>query len=117
MPQSVKVKLLHRANIATPTHKAHGWQESGTALETVPGTYAQTLVENGVAEIYREEGERSSHVIEGHPEDVPPPLFDVTDSARELAEKNNLDLSTVTGTGADGRIVKTDVAAALRHQE
>ncbi len=33
--------------------------------------------------------------------------------ARKLAQDNSVDLSTVTGTGPDGRIVKRDVEAAL----
>jgi pyruvate/2-oxoglutarate dehydrogenase complex dihydrolipoamide acyltransferase (E2) component len=38
---------------------------------------------------------------------------DATDSARELAEENGLDLGTVTGTGSGGRILKSDVEAAI----
>jgi len=37
---------------------------------------------------------------------------DATDSARELAAERGIDLSDVEGTGADGRITKSDVEAA-----
>jgi pyruvate dehydrogenase E2 component (dihydrolipoamide acetyltransferase) len=40
--------------------------------------------------------------------------FDATDSARELASEAGLDLSSVQGTGADGRITKGDVEKALQ---
>jgi hypothetical protein len=38
---------------------------------------------------------------------------DATDSAKKLAEEHKIDLSTVEGTGKDGRIVKPDVEALL----
>ena len=38
---------------------------------------------------------------------------DATDSARELAEKHDIDLAEVDGTGSDGRIVKSDVQALV----
>jgi pyruvate/2-oxoglutarate dehydrogenase complex dihydrolipoamide acyltransferase (E2) component len=36
-----------------------------------------------------------------------------TDSAVELAAEYGIDLATVTGSGADGRILKGDVEAAI----
>jgi pyruvate/2-oxoglutarate dehydrogenase complex dihydrolipoamide acyltransferase (E2) component len=41
------------------------------------------------------------------------PEFDATDAAGALAKENNLDLSKVKGSGADGRITKADVEKAL----
>ena len=38
---------------------------------------------------------------------------DATDSAVELAREHDIDLSTVTGTGASGRITKKDVQSAV----
>lgn len=38
---------------------------------------------------------------------------DATDAARELAAEHEIDLETVTGTGADGRITKDDVQAVV----
>lgn len=38
---------------------------------------------------------------------------DATDTAKELAEEHGIDLSTVTGTGADGKITKADVEKAV----
>lgn len=37
---------------------------------------------------------------------------DATDAARELAEEEGVDLASVKGTGADGRITVSDVKAA-----
>lgn len=38
---------------------------------------------------------------------------DATDAARELAAEHDIDLAAITGTGADGRILKSDVEALL----
>jgi pyruvate dehydrogenase E2 component (dihydrolipoamide acetyltransferase) len=40
-----------------------------------------------------------------------------TDAARALAEEKGIDLATVQGTGAEGRITKDDVAAVLGADE
>lgn len=42
---------------------------------------------------------------------------DITDAARKLAEEHGLDLSTVEGTGVDGRILKGDVQKAIQARE
>lgn len=36
-----------------------------------------------------------------------------TDAAEELAEENDIDLLEVEGTGADGKIIKSDVEALV----
>lgn len=38
---------------------------------------------------------------------------EATDAARELADEHGIDLATVSGTGAEGRITKDDVAALV----
>ena len=38
---------------------------------------------------------------------------DATDAAIELAKENEVDLSTIEGTGSGGRILKSDVERAL----
>lgn len=43
--------------------------------------------------------------------------FDITDSARELAEEAGLDLATVKGTGKEGRILKSDVQKAIKERD
>jgi pyruvate/2-oxoglutarate dehydrogenase complex dihydrolipoamide acyltransferase (E2) component len=66
------------------------------------------------------------HPLEGLPEDHPAAIsedyglqslaegtevteIDVTDSAKELAEEENVDLTQVQGSGSEGRITKGDV--------
>lgn len=44
----------------------------------------------------------------GEPEEV-----DATDAARELAEENDVNLNAIEGTGADGRILKSDVESVI----
>ena len=43
--------------------------------------------------------------------------FDITDSARALAEEAGLDLATVEGTGKEGRILKSDVQKAIKNRD
>ena len=39
--------------------------------------------------------------------------INATDSALELANEHGVDLTQVVGTGADGRVLKSDVQAAI----
>lgn len=41
----------------------------------------------------------------------------ITDSARELADEAGLDLSTIEGTGKEGRILKSDVQKAIKNRD
>jgi len=51
------------------------------------------------------------------PKDIKEPVdINATKSALELAEKENLDLSTIQGTGAEGRITLNDVRKAVKDQ-
>lgn len=45
----------------------------------------------------------------------PAPVVDIdaTDAAAELAKEHGIDLATVEGTGASGRILKSDVEALV----
>ena len=43
----------------------------------------------------------------------PEPEVNATDSAIELAEKNNVKVQQVKGSGAEGRVLKKDVEALL----
>jgi pyruvate/2-oxoglutarate dehydrogenase complex dihydrolipoamide acyltransferase (E2) component len=46
-----------------------------------------------------------------------PAKIEATDTARALAEEHDIDLATLEGTGKDGRILKSDVAKAIKQQE
>ncbi len=50
-------------------------------------------------------------------ETAPVVEFDITDSARELAEEAGLDLATIEGTGKEGRILKSDVQKAIKNRD
>jgi len=50
------------------------------------------------------------------PKEAPAEL-DATDTARSLAEENGIDLATIEGTGKEGRILKSDVAKAIKARE
>lgn len=62
-------------------------------------------------------------VVEEAVEATPAPVkaeaaeIQITDSARELAEKAGLDLSTIEGTGKEGRILKSDVQKAIKQRD
>lgn len=43
--------------------------------------------------------------------------FDITDSARELAEEAGLELANIEGTGKEGRILKSDVQKAIKNRD
>jgi len=43
--------------------------------------------------------------------------FDITDSARALAEEAGIDLATIEGTGKEGRILKSDVQKAIKNRD
>jgi pyruvate/2-oxoglutarate dehydrogenase complex dihydrolipoamide acyltransferase (E2) component len=38
---------------------------------------------------------------------------EATDAAQRLADENNIDLGSLTGSGADGRVTVNDVRAAI----
>ena len=46
-----------------------------------------------------------------------PAEVEATDTARSLAEENGIDLATIEGTGKEGRILKSDVAKAIKARE
>jgi large subunit ribosomal protein L21 len=45
------------------------------------------------------------------------PEIDITPAAAELAEEHDLDLTSIEGTGKDGRILKSDVQGAIKELE
>jgi large subunit ribosomal protein L21 len=56
--------------------------------------------------------------VEAEPAAVEAPVeVDATDTARSLAEVNGIDLATIEGTGKEGRILKSDVAKAIKARE
>lgn len=45
--------------------------------------------------------------------DATPAEVDATDAAQKLADDNDIDISTLTGSGAEGRVLVSDVQAAI----
>lgn len=80
-----------------------------------PEWYALSLVESELAEAttlsYLEEAATAEDqpASAEEPEGEAVAEIDATDSARDYAAKNNIDLSQVSGTGANGRITLSDV--------
>lgn len=66
-----------------------------------------------------EEGEAGAEVESTDPAGAgsDAPTVDATDAAAKLAEAEKIDLSTVTGTGKDGRIVEGDVRKAIAERD
>jgi large subunit ribosomal protein L21 len=76
-----------------------------------------------VAPVEVEKVEADAPVVEAEPavvEEVPTEessAVDATATARSLAEESGIDLSTLEGTGKGGRILKSDVAKAIKARE
>ena len=74
--------------------------------------------EKAVAEKPAAEKAAPTKAAKPRDEEKPPVAeFDITDSAREMAEEAGLDLSTVEGTGKEGRILKSDVQKAIKERD
>jgi len=67
--------------------------------------YARILAADGTPSHYRVRRRPGDRQQAGDPE--------ATSAAQELAEEADVDLYEVDGTGADGRILKADVEAAI----
>jgi len=59
----------------------------------------------------------AEEVVETPAPQPPAAGFDVTDSARELAEEAGIDLASIEGTGKEGRILKSDVQKAIKERD
>jgi large subunit ribosomal protein L21 len=79
---------------------------------------AEAAPKKAVAEKPAAEKAAPTKVAKPEGEEKPPVAeFDITDSAREMAEEAGLDLSTVEGTGKEGRILKSDVQKAIKERD
>lgn len=95
-----------------PARDETAWQQNedgswsrnrGGGTETVYGAHPVEAVED--------EDEDDEELGE-NPD--PSSTYDATEGALAAAEEHGVDLASVTGTGADGRITKADVEAALK---
>ncbi|WOH93745.1 2-oxoglutarate dehydrogenase, E2 component, dihydrolipoamide succinyltransferase [Corynebacterium urealyticum] len=89
--------------------KDSGKDKAAAAREAAREKAAKTTARPNVAD----RGEKSGSAGEPSGDNLPY----VTPLVRKLAEKNNVDLSKVTGTGVGGRIRKQDVLAAAEGED
>lgn len=62
------------------------------------------------------EGAEKPEGLAEQPEPAGTAEVDVTDAARDLADEHGIDLTTLEGTGKEGRILKSDVEGAIQAQ-
>jgi len=100
----VVLKILHDAGAEVKVLDPIAYLgEPGESIEAAESA-AETAIEVSPSkrERSRQETESSSK-----------PGVSVSPSARRVARQHNIDLSTIKGTGPDGRILKQDVLAAI----
>lgn len=98
------------------TKRAAAEEKKAAAAEREPAAPAEE--KPGVAAPEAEAGGapvESQSEVAGEPEAATD--VDITDAARDLAEEHGLDLSTIEGTGKEGRILKSDVEKAIGERE
>lgn len=84
------------------------WSRKNRAGDVETTFYAETVAADEGVEV-------QELVVEApEPEEVEDDLIDATDGAIAAADEHGVDLATVTGTGANGRITKADVEAVLK---
>jgi len=109
MPDTIKTTVTNGARGLRGLHTVNGF------VELEPG---QALsVELTEAEF--ESAESTGYFVFGDALSLPGPVdvddLDTTEAKlREIAAAEGIDLSTVTGTGANGRVLKADVQAVIR---
>jgi len=89
-------------------HRPKKWTGERT-IPTVETYGGVTVAEETFAPEYAPEYEADT---DGNDDELGPDI-DATDAARNLAAEHGINLATITGTGADGRITKDDVEAAI----
>lgn len=108
----VVIKKAQRYNDANNKAKFY---PVGAELET-KSWYAEELVKAGFAVYHGQEAVPTEPQPEPQPEpepEQPQKEISATQSAKILAEQNGIDLSTVTGSGANGKITVGDVQALI----
>ena len=103
--RGVITKELHYVEgteIDIPTSQAVKLIDAGYAVKLKELTPADLKPDSKLKRIFQRESGYSVTV-----------QVDATDSAKELADKNSVDLLEVKGSGKDGRIIRKDVAAVV----
>lgn len=72
--------------------------------------YAETLRKLGHG-TYVDDGYKTRMLTAQSVQEVEEPL--VSEAVQAFAQENNIDITTVVGTGKDGRVKKADVEAAI----
>jgi translation initiation factor IF-2 len=101
-------------------------EEHGLELSEIEGTGkdgrvlksdVSSAVEEAEAAVEPEAEEEEVEGVEEAPAEEEVVEISATDAARELAEEHGLELPGIEGTGKDGRILKSDVEAAVEVAE
>lgn len=86
---------------------------SGKSAPRKPASSAETASEARAAPKTKSAVKAETASAEVAPQ---PTEIDATATARQLAEESGIDLSTVTGSGKEGRILKSDIDAVIKAQ-
>lgn len=102
--------------------RKQGHRQSFTEVEIVDidldGVAAPSVEEEDVAlEEAPDEADEGAAEEAVEEEQAEAPEIDITPAAAELAEEHDLELTSIDGTGKDGRILKSDVQGAIKELE
>lgn len=94
-------------------------EEPDVEVEEAPdeAEAAVEVEEEAAAEAEEEEVVEEAAVEAVEEDQDEAPEIDITPAAAELAEEHDLDLTSIEGTGKDGRILKSDVQGAIKELE
>jgi len=100
--QILKGVVFSKFNIPGYRHRVGKQVLAIDDIVDFPDWYAESIISAGLAKAYAEPVERHAQLI------------DATNAAFRIADELDIDLETLTGSGAGGRITAGDVRKAAR---